>query len=340
MTQNYLSKAQDFSNKKLECVKNSLSDAEAHFGQRVCVYATGSYGRMEAGPRSDLDLFIVSDVIETQSSNGPKNTRKLSGIDEIKLQYRLIECVEENNLPDFDGDGKYLHCHTFEEYVKYLGGPDDDAKNTLTGRLLLLLESRPLLGIDEYNTLIGKVIEKYFLDYEANPSQFVPAFLFNDILRMWRTFCVNYEYKRKSGSPETKIKNLKLKYSRMLTCYSALLFLLDAYSRNETVDQNNVKDMISKTPTERLLAVMRNCNYLDGKSKDVVVSSLNSALSDYSEFLEFMHDDENSTLIQTDAIHEKWREKSYKFGESMELALSEIGRSDGKSSILYRLVLI
>jgi hypothetical protein len=248
--------------------------------------------------------------------------------------------VEENKLPDFDGDGKYLSCHTFEEYVKYLGGPDDDSKNTLTGRLLLLLESRPLLGLNEYNRLIGHVIEKYFLDHEANPSQFVPAFLFNDILRMWRTFCVNYEYKRKSGSPETKIKNLKLKYSRMLTCYSALLFLLDIHSRNQTVDQNNVRDMISKTPTERLLAVMTNCDYLDASSRTIVQSSLKSALSDYSEFLEFMHDDKNSSSIQANEIHQKWREKSYKFGEAMEMALSGIGRSGGKSSILYRLVLI
>ncbi|WP_348524690.1 nucleotidyltransferase domain-containing protein [Paracoccus marinaquae] len=336
----YLSTARDFSSKKLESVKKSLSSAEKLFGQRVCVYATGSYGRLEAGPSSDLDLFIVSDMIEKKSENGPKIERRLSGIDEIKLQYHLISCVEENELPAFDGDGKYLSCHTFEEYVKYLGGPDDDAKNSLTGRLLLLLESKPLLGVAEYDRLIGHVIEKYFLDHSANPKKFVPAFLFNDILRMWRTFCVNYEYKRKSGSAETKIKNLKLKYSRMLTCYSALLFLLDAYSRNETVNQNDVRDMISKTPTERLLAVSGNCNYLDEASREIVVSSLSRALSDYSEFLEFMHDDNNSTSIQAVEVHEEWRGKSYQFGEAMELALSSIGRMDGKSSVLYRLVLI
>jgi hypothetical protein len=340
LSKDYLSKAQDFSSKKLQSVKESLSSAEELFGQSVCVYATGSYGRLEAGPSSDLDLFIVSDMVEKLSGNVPRSNRRLSGIDEIKLQYHLIRCVEENGLPTFDGDGKYLSCHTFEEYVKYLGGPYDDSKNTLTGRLLLLLESKPLLGLTEYDRLIGHVIERYFLDYPTNPERFVPAFLFNDILRMWRTFCVNYEYKRKSGSPETKIKNLKLKYSRMLTCYSALLFLLDAYSRNKTVDQNNVRDMISKTPTERLLVVSRNCNYLDDTSREIVLSSLSRVLSDYSEFLEFMHDDKNFISIQTDAVHERWREKSYQFGEAMEMALSSIGRMDGKSSVLYRLVLI
>lgn len=340
MNKTYLSKAQDFSSEKLGSVKKSLSTAEELVGQRVCVYATGSYGRLEAGPNSDLDLFIVSDVVARKSENGPKSERMLSGIDEIKLQYHLICCVKENKLPDFDGDGKYLSCHTFEEYVKYLGGPDDDAKNSLTGRLLLLLESKPLIGFTEYDRLIDHVIEKYFLDYSTNPTSFVPAFLFNDILRMWRTFCVNYEYKRKSGLPETKIKNLKLKYSRMLTCYSALLYLLDVYSRRKTVNQNDVRDMISKTPIERLLAVSGDCTYLDDASRETVVSSLDRALSDYSDFLEFMHDDKKSVSIQSDMIHEQWREKSYRFGESMEMALSSIGRVDGKSSILYRLVLI
>jgi len=340
LNKNYLFQAEDFSKKKLRSVKQSLTDAEELFGNRVCVYATGSYGRLEAGPCSDLDLFIVSDVVEDKSGDEPKSYRKLSGIDEIKLQYHLIQCVEKNELPDFDGDGKYLSCHTFEEYVKYLGGPEDDAKNSLTGRLLLLLESKPLLGLTEYDRLIGHVIDRYFLDHSENPNNFVPAFLFNDILRMWRTFCVNYEHKRKSGSPETKIKNLKLKYSRMLTCYSALLFLLDAYSRNKTVDQHDVKAMISKTPAERLLAVSNNCDYLDDASRVIVVSSLERALSDYSEFLKFVHDDKNSIFIQADAIHEKWREKSYQFGEAMEMALSSIGRMDGKSSTLYRLVLI
>lgn len=336
MNINYLSEVENFSREKLKSVMRSLIKAEELFGERVCVYATGSYGRLEAGPDSDLDLFIVSDVhVESSGS-----VRRLSGIDEIKLQYHLITCVEKNGLPDFDGDGKYLSCHTFEEYVKYLGGPDDDAKNSLTGRLLLLLESKPILGSKEYDRLIDHVISKYFLDYPTNPTKFVPAFLFNDILRMWRTFCVNYEYKRKFGSPEAKIKNLKLKYSRMLTCYSALLFLLHVYSKKETVDACDVKNMVLKTPTERILAVRDDCGYLCDASRDVVISSLSSALSDYSEFLEFMHDDTKTASIQDGSIHEKWRAKSYQFGEAMEKALSGIGRVDGKSSVLYRLVLI
>jgi hypothetical protein len=58
-------------------------------------------------------------------------------------------------------------------------------------------------------------------------SSVVPAFLANDILRIWRTFCVNYEARTETEPAEKKakrkLKNYKLEHSRLLTCYSALL---------------------------------------------------------------------------------------------------------------------
>ncbi|UWR10890.1 nucleotidyltransferase domain-containing protein [Sulfitobacter mediterraneus] len=337
MTKPYIDLASDFSKQKLESLSSSLETAAQLIENKACVYATGSYGRLEAGPESDLDLFIVSVTGDKMEEGDEEYPRLLSGIEEIKLQYHLIQCVEDNGLPEFDGDGKYLVCHTFHGFVEYLGSREDDAKNTLTGRLLLLLESRPLLGHQIYEDLVAHVVGHYFRDFADNRGEFIPAFLFNDILRMWRTFCVNYEYNRKVGSSGAKIKNLKLKYSRMLTCYSALLILLHVHSMSGTVTPDDVKQMISKTPIERLKLV-RDERSKAGDKK--VESALDRALSEYSSFLEFTHQGKTEVLSQYESNSEKWRNNSYQFGALMEEAMSGVGRSEEQSSPLFRLVLI
>jgi hypothetical protein len=100
------------------------------------------------------------------------------------------------------------------------------------------------------------VVGAYWKDYEDHQSNFMPAFLANDILRLWRTLCVNYEATTKT-MPEgkkvkRKLKNYKLKHSRVLTCYSAILVLLATYNRNGSVHPDDALSMIRLTPTERL----------------------------------------------------------------------------------------
>ena len=91
----------------------------------------------------------------------------------------------------------------------------------------MLLESRPLLGRPIYDHIQQAVLNAYWKDYDDHKLDFMPAFLGNDILRLWRTFCVNYEATTKTmperARAKRRVKNYKLKHSRLLTCYSALL---------------------------------------------------------------------------------------------------------------------
>ena len=84
----------------------------------------------------------------------------------------------------------------------------------------------------------------------------MPTFLTNDILRLWRTFCVNYEA-RTERVPELekakgKLKNYKLKHSRLLTCYSAILYLIAIHYQNGSVHPSDAREMTELTPTQRL----------------------------------------------------------------------------------------
>jgi predicted nucleotidyltransferase len=200
--------------------------------EKMCAYVTGSFGRGEASQYSDLDLFIVGLADENSS-------RLLSQIDETCLKADLIRTARKLSFPEFSGDGEYLVHYTDQELIESLGTRDDDAKNTLTARLLLLLESKPVIGPKVYDRIIRRVVGTYWRDYEANKNDFIPTFLANDILRLWRTFCVNYEASTASEPeeerPKRKLKNYKLRHSRLLTCYSTLLYLLTTYVDQKTV---------------------------------------------------------------------------------------------------------
>ena len=214
---------------RIKSLRDALADAEALCGDRACVYVTGSFGRGETSPHSDLDLFIAG--------RGDLKQPELSRLDEILIKADLIEATRKLRIRDFSGDGEYLKHYTARELVEALGTPEDDVENTFTARLLLLLESSALIGEPAYQQITDEVIVAYWRDYEGHKNDFMPAFLANDVLRMWRTFCVNYEARTRS-QPERemakrRLKNYKLKHSRLLTCYSALLYLLAVFRRTK-----------------------------------------------------------------------------------------------------------
>ena len=167
-----------------------------------------------------------------------------------------MRATRKLGIPDFSGEGEYLTQYTVEEIVDTLGKPEDDVNNTFTARLLLLLESRPLIGGEVYREVIPKVVQAYCKDYPDHATEFVPGFLANDILRMWKTFASTTRLSTQSAPPAKKakrrLKNYKLKHRRLLTCYSALLYLLVLYLRRKTVSPDDISGMVALTPTERI----------------------------------------------------------------------------------------
>jgi predicted nucleotidyltransferase len=256
-------------------LQSELKNAEIECQGKACVYVTGSVARGEATPHSDLDIFIVS--------KGTVSEPDLKRLDEILLKADLIQTVRKLGYPPFSGDGEYLTRHIITELISALGQPHDDVNNTFTARLLLLLESKPLLGKEVYDQVIEDVIAAYWKDYPDHKDDFQPAFLANDILRMWRTFCVNYEARNQSiparKKAKRKLRNYKLKHSRLLTCYSALLYLLAVFVEKDTVSPEDVKGMVSYTPTERIEWLLKSARW------SAAQNSLHELIERYEEFL-------------------------------------------------------
>lgn len=330
-----LQSRRNFTTSKMSELKSRLSDAESEFGTKACVYATGSYGRSEAGEDSDLDLFIAAEMIQVEGDE-QATSRSLSRLSEVVLKANLIQATREMGLPEFDGDGEYLRCYTNDELVKSLGRPEDDALNTFTARLLLLLESNPVLGDDVYHGIVDDVIAAYWRDYQDHRNEFVPLFLVNDILRLWRTFCVNYEARTKTSSKDLKnkrrVKNYKLKHSRMLTCYSAILNLLAVYRRHGTVHPDDFKNIVSRTPTARLELL------IDADDCTAAHGHLRELLWAYEMFLErtAVGGAALAEMFDDKATHLEYMREANDFGNKLYLALGSVG----EDTVFYRHLMV
>lgn len=312
---------------RIAVLRARLRNAETLVQGKACVYSTGSFGRCEASPYSDLDLFIVG---KKDGKPGPegKEGSLLKRLDEICIKADLIEVTRELNIPEFSGDGRYLTHYSVHEFTKTLGTPEDDVTNTFTARLLLLLESRPLLESAVYQEIIEEVVAAYWRDYEDHKKDFIPAFLANDILRLWRTFCVNYEA-RTARVPEEekakgKLKNYKLKHSRLLTCYSGLLYLLAIYGKEHAVSPSDAVAMIRLTPTERLEDLLRRSDL--SRAHDAI----RKLLDQYELFLEATNASEKELIsrFMDDSASKAYMVGAYKFGDEVFEVLTAIGNGN------------
>jgi predicted nucleotidyltransferase len=324
-----LSKRRRYTEEKIIKLRDKLDNQSANLAKgKACVYATGSFGRCEASQYSDLDLFIVGNNIKDEQSE-EKEKRLLTRLKEITLKADLIKIAEEMKFPEFSGDGEYLTYHSVSDLTNTLGTPEDDVTNTFTARLLLLLESKWLLEETVYNDVIHSVIRAYWKDFEDHSDEFMPAFLANDIIRLWRTFCVNYEWRTRGKEKEKgQLKNFKLKHSRLMTCYSALIWLLFVYKERKTVTHDDVFKMIKLTPTERLDA-LKDENSLQNARK--IIGDL---LNKYESFLQTTHIDEDGLLRRFSDTQQrnKYMDEASTFGNLMFEALESIG----KGNLFYR----
>jgi predicted nucleotidyltransferase len=247
--------------------------------QPLCIYATGSYGRLEAGEESDIDIFFLYE--------GHPRVQRLPNLTLIQLSACLIEATAAMGFPEFSEDGRYLDVHYLDHMEEVLGSPDDDSRNAFTARMLLLLESRPVYGPERYDRILRKVVGFYYRDFDDHREKFRPTFLINDILRFWRTLTLNYEHDRYEvrklpedeqidAKAKSALKNYKLKVSRLSTCFSMVLHLA---SEEPPVNPERVLELCALTPRERF----ENLQGMGNADADRCVEIL---LSTYDAFLD------------------------------------------------------
>jgi hypothetical protein len=161
----------------------------------------------------------------------------------------------------------------------------------------------------------------------------------NDISRFWKTLLLNYENKR-SLPPGTedieakrrkqKVRNFKLKYSRMTTCFASIA-ALGSHLAPVTIDQ--VLTLTTLTPRKRL------------ESIPLMIPSVQPAVDDvlnkYSWFLEMTG---QPTEILEEHFSDKQRrtemfQKAGEYGDAMYNLLRAIDETDPRLRLLRYLVI-
>jgi hypothetical protein len=194
-----------------------------------------------------------------------------------------------------------------------------------------------VLGSEVYNKTIDNVVDAYWRDYKDHRNNFTPTFLANDILRLWRTFCVNYEASTSSEPAEKKakrkLKNYKLRHSRLLTCYSALLYLLTIFVTQHTVHPRDAVSMAKISPTQRLDWLISQ-ETLSNKARKTV----RDLLEHYEKFLEAT-DRPESELMEIFLDSRKSKEYSLAASKLGDLTFEAFERI-GKKSAFYRVLVV
>ncbi len=287
----------------------------------LAIYVTGSFGRLEARfPRgSDLDLFFLY---------GPQDgshKSRLSQLTWFELAGELIRIARDLEFEEFSRDGAFLQVHNVWHIGKELGSQHEDAENSFTARLLLLLESRYVLNEDLYLSFMAETVGFYYGDYPANRGTFRPTFLINDILRFWRTLCLNYEHKRsrkrseqRSDDPnaawraDSALDNLKLRFSRLSTCYSMVIALA---AESTPVTPARVLELCLTAPTDRW-AIAAEHSMPSARSE--ALEKHKRILESYEYFLDLVGDEGAlKERLASHAEREATRQRASEFGQAV-----------------------
>lgn len=327
----YLDKRAAFTKTKLSELAKALDECLFADRQRIlrgdtCIYVVGSGGRGELSSHSDIDLFIA------------RVGRSPSDVDAFQVRQAIVRALYRLEFPDPSQGGAFLKMHTARSLCEEMGTPADDAGNTFTARMLLLLESKPLLGDTAYDELVKGIVKRYWQNADEHERDYQPFVLVNDIVRYWRILLLNYvaknfEREKELGpdalDAERRLRSYKLRFSRCATCFSALAALLHTTTTKNCVEQDDVFEIVKQTPIERLRSVAaRNV---------VVASSVERMLGLYESFLETT-DAPKARLLDSfkdKKISKVRADSGRQFGDQMFELLLQLG-SEGRGRELFR----
>jgi hypothetical protein len=227
--------AKIFSNQKVDDLRARLSSLVPN-GSIAITF--GSYARREASEQSDIDYIIVGPDIAEASRNALMT--------QVETTVAGIVRIEPS------ADGAFAKYVVRDEMLRNLGG-NRETNETLTRRMLLLLEGEWLSAETEFKNFRRELLGRYVA---ATPKDHQLAlFLMNDIIRYWRTMTVDYMYKTTEGEKPWAIRNIKLIFSRKLMYASGLFSVGTTLDMSAEKKIQTLEGLFAMPAIERMEAI-------------------------------------------------------------------------------------
>jgi len=249
-----LEKNRAFSEFQLSKLRQILKTDDSSFA----IVVGGSISRREASAESDIDYYIFGDDRESIGRGQKLWKSKLNEISQVVKK-----------APSNDGAFGIEANETVTELVKNIGG-NDDLNGKLTRRILFLLESTWLTSESTVEKYRREVLLRYITDKIEN--QHLCRFLLSDIIRYYRTICVDFEFKTFESRKPWGLRYIKLRFSRQLLYFSGLIAIAETVDKPRDEKINTLLELFRLSPLDRV--------------KHVCKQSASEALDLYAEFLE------------------------------------------------------
>jgi hypothetical protein len=232
----HLIAARDRTEHDLDALRRRLSGVACDPGSAVVMM--GSWGRRERTSGSDDDYLVLVDG-ERPAQDAPAAEPRIERLD------GLLGIGEAK--PGTQGIfGQQVFVGPMVRQV----GLEDDSNANLTQRMLLLLESVPVVGREAYRRALEQVVDGYLAGQAKDYRP--PRFLLNDLIRYWRTICVDFAGKARAEEQKWGMRNAKLRLNRKLLFAGGLIPVLLCHLHRQEDQRSFLLDALQAPPTDRI----------------------------------------------------------------------------------------
>lgn len=226
------------SDHRIDEMRQAASDRFA--GATDCLIGiSGSFARREATQGSDVDLFFLATGSEVSSVR-----------DKQAVLRELLKADFNMKLPAIGG---VFHEPLPVDKIFEIGGLNDD-NATLTRRMLLLLEGEWVFGDAGFHSVRRRLLEQYL--HHRPGADKICMFLLNDVIRYWRTICIDLEHKVRHNNKARDIRLIKLRFSRMLLYASGVLAIGEGYDLSSDEKLEGLQTLLGEYPIDRIRSVV------------------------------------------------------------------------------------
>lgn len=210
--------------------------------QDLIIGVNGSVARREYTSGSDIDYFFLS-----------MNDENSEGADLSSEEDEYRKALKGCGLSMPASGGVFEGALEADKLLNPIGG-DDDTNKTLTRRMLFLLEGEWIFNQAAFEDLRVRLISQYVADNLENDK--LALYLLNDIIRYWRTICIDFEHKTSGGKKPRALRLAKLRMSRMLLCFAGMVAIAEASDRPPEKKRARLVELFSQQGINRLNGIL------------------------------------------------------------------------------------